>query len=87
MVINKTKRKKYQSELKESQTNSKALQTLKKLFELNQENPNRIKSQRRKIRKDEQRRTRIEEYQKKKRKFRKQQQKRTKMLSQKKKLK
>ena len=45
------------------------------------------KSQRRKIRKDEQRRTRIEEYQKKKRKFRKQQQKRTKMLSQKKKLK
>lgn len=39
------------------------------------------KSQRRKIRKDEQRRTKVEEYQKKKRKFRKQQQKRTKMLS------
>jgi hypothetical protein len=42
------------------------------------------KIQRRKIRKNEQRRTRVEEYQKKKRKFRKQQQKRTKMLSKKK---
>jgi len=42
------------------------------------------KSQRRKIRKDEQRYIKIQEYQKKKRKFRKQQQKRTKMLSPKK---
>lgn len=39
------------------------------------------KSQRRKIRKDEQHRIKVKEYQKKKRKFRKQQQKRTKMLS------
>ena len=44
------------------------------------------KSQRRKIRKNEQRCTKVEEYQKRKRKFRKQQQKRTKMLSSKKKI-
>ena len=43
------------------------------------------KSQRRKIRKDEQYRIRVQEYQKKKRKFRKRKQKRTKMLSSKKK--
>lgn len=42
MAINKVKLKKYRSELEELQTNSKALQTLKKLFKLNQSNPNRI---------------------------------------------
>ena len=42
MAMDKRKLKKYRSELGESQTNSKALQTLKKLFELNQNNPNRI---------------------------------------------
>ena len=42
MAIDKVKLKKYRSELEELQTNSKALQTLKKLFELNQSNPNRI---------------------------------------------
>jgi len=42
MVINKKKLKEYRSELDESQKNSKALKILKKLFELNQQNPNRI---------------------------------------------
>lgn len=42
MAINQNKLKKYRTELEKLQANSKGVQTLKKLFKLNQNNPNRI---------------------------------------------
>jgi len=42
MAMDQMKLKRYLSKLEELQTNSKALRILKKIFELNQKNPNRI---------------------------------------------